>query len=140
MRRGLVFFAVAFSCMAMLWAQQTPAPPAEEQVRRVVQDWLDAESRGDRAVLQRVIADDFVGASFGGNVLSKSDIVPAHDTGPRMGPSTVKEITVRIYGDTAVVIGRAQVQQAEGPGEFRFFIVEQKRGDAWQMVACNLTR
>lgn len=138
MRRGLLFTVAALACAAMLWSQAAPAPTADEQVRKVVQEWLDAESRGDRAALERIIADDFVGAGFGGNVLSKRDIVPIEETGSRMPPSAVKEITVRTYGDTAVAIGRAA--RKSGEGEFRFFIVEQKRGGAWQMVACNLTR
>jgi len=140
MRRLISLAGVGLVCAVMLWAQGAPAPSAEDQVRRVVQDWLDAESRGDRAALERIIADDFVGAGFGGGVLSKRDIVPHEDAGPRMGPSTAKEMTVRFYGDTAVLIGKAEGKGTEGPGGFRFFIVEQKRGDTWQMVACNLTR
>ena len=140
MRRAILFLAGIPVCALVIWAQTAPTPSPEDQVRQVVRDWLVADSKGDRAALNRIIADDFMGAAYSGDVLYKDDIVPPGDIGPRIAPSTLKEATVRIYGDTAVAIGRAEVKEAEHTGEFRFFIVEQKRGDTWKMIACNLTR
>src|ERR1700675_1851936 len=53
----------------------------EDQVGQLERDWLAADGKGDTAALRRIIADDFIGSSFNGTMLSKEDIVPE-----RMGP------------------------------------------------------
>jgi hypothetical protein len=58
-----------------------------------------------------MFADDFMGTSFGGSVLSKSDVVPADGvTATHMPKSVLKDSTVRIFGDTAVLMGEVEMQ------------------------------
>lgn len=142
MKRWQVLAATAvFSCALGVAAGQMAATSTpESQVQRLVRDWLEAESRGDTKALQQIIADDFIGVAYGSAALYKEDIVPPEDAGPRITPSRLKEMTVRVYGDTAVAIGGVEVTATEESGEFRFFIVQQKRGPRWAMVAAQLTR
>ena len=52
------------------------SPKAEDQVMQLERDWLAADAKGDVAGLRRIIADDFIGSSPDGHVLSKSDSIP----------------------------------------------------------------
>ena len=123
--------------------QQTAvrAPSAEDELVSVVRAWLAAEQTGDRAALNRIIADDFIGSAFGGNVISKDDLVPSEgEDSPRFPSSTLKESTVRAFGTTGVVMGRLALENAGQPGQIRFTFVLMKRQSGWQMVAAQLAR
>ncbi len=114
------------------------APSAEGAVLNLVQTWLTAESEGDTAALDRLIAGDFIGTGPGGNILEKRDIVPPEgQERPRMPKSSVKESTVRQFGNTAVVMGSVAFENPDKPG-FRFTLVFMNRGQGWQIVAAHL--
>lgn len=111
---------------------------SEDPVLQLVQTWLNAESAGDTAALDKLIADDFLGTAPGGNILNKPDIVPsAGEERPKMPKSHVKESTVRLYGNTAVVMGSVAYETLPQPG-FRFTLVFLNRGEGWQMIAAHL--
>ena len=111
---------------------------ADDTVLQLVQAWLNAESQGDSATLDKLIADDFMGTGPGGNILNKPDIVPpAGEERPKMPKSHVKESAVRLFGNTAVVMGSAAYETLSQPG-FRFTLVFLNRGQGWQMIAAHL--
>jgi hypothetical protein len=104
----------------------------------LVQTWLNAESEGDSATLDKLIADDFLGTGPGGNILNKTDIVPpGGGERPKMPKSRVNESTVRVFGSTAVVMGSVAYETPPQPG-FRFTLVFLNRGQGWQMIAAHL--
>jgi len=110
----------------------------EDTVLQLAGTWLSAEAQGDSAALDKLIADDFIGTGPGGNILNKRDIVPpAGEERPRMPKSHVKESTVRLYGNTAVVMGSVAYETLNQPG-FRFTLVFLNRGQGWQMIAAHL--
>jgi ketosteroid isomerase-like protein len=111
----------------------------EQTVLKLTQGWLAAEERHDRAALDGIIADDFLGTGPGGNAVSKGDIIPRDGT--RAGGLSVsgQDIRVRVFGNAAVVIGRG-VAKTQEKGELRFTVVFVKREDRWQMVAGHLSR
>jgi len=69
-------FAPGQSQSAKPSTPKAASPKVEDQVVQLERDWLAADAKGDVAGLRRIIADDFVGNSPDGHVLSKSDIVP----------------------------------------------------------------
>jgi hypothetical protein len=110
----------------------------DDQILALVQTWLNAESEGDSATLDKLIADDFLGTGPGGNILNKTDIVPpGGGERPKMPKSRVKESTVRVFGNTAVVMGSVANETVPEPG-FRFTLVFLNRGQGWQMIAAHL--
>ncbi|HWY20115.1 MAG TPA: nuclear transport factor 2 family protein [Candidatus Acidoferrum sp.] len=111
----------------------------EDQVTQLERDWLAADAKGDVASLSRIISDDFMGSSFDGQVLSKGDIVPDR-TGPGgFAGATVGDTNVRVFGDTAVLMG--VINMAGGsPKQIHVTLVVQKRAQGWQMIAAQLTR
>lgn len=112
---------------------------AEEQVKQLERDWLAADAKGDVASLSRIISDDFIGTSFNGQVLSKSDIVPER-TGPGgFAGATVGDTNVRVFGDTAVLMG--VINTAGAPAKpIHVTLVLQKKSEGWRMIAAELTR
>lgn len=88
MRRWLVVLGLALMlCLVVL--PQTKVRSADQTVRaedelvRLVREWLNAEARNDRAALDRLVADDFIGTPFGGNIVTKADILPPEVSGDR---------------------------------------------------------
>jgi hypothetical protein len=111
----------------------------DDAVLQLVQTWLSAESEGDTATLDKLIADDFLGNGPGGNILNKADIVPpGGGERPKMPKSSLKESTVRVYGNTAVVMGSVAQEVPPQPG-FRFTLVFLNRGQRWQIIAAHLS-
>jgi len=111
----------------------------DDAVLQLVQSWLNAESEGDTATLDKLIADDFLGTAPGGGILNKTDIVPpGGGERPKMPKSSLKESTVRVFGNTAVVMGSVTEEAPPQPG-FRFTLVFLNRGQGWQMIAAHLS-
>jgi len=54
-----------------------------------------------------------------------------------MPASHVKDSVVRLYGETAVVMGSVEYKALNQPG-FRFTLVFLNRGQGWQMIAAHM--
>ncbi len=146
MRRWLVVAGLAIALSSFVFAQSTQKggeqnAKVEEELLKLEREWLDAEARGDVTTLNRLFADDFIGSGFGNAILSKEDVIPREDTGAnRLPKSSLKEATVRVFGDTAVVMGRVAAEDPNQPTQFRFTKVYIKRQNSWQVVAAHLSR
>jgi len=135
---GMVVALGLIATCQVAWTRPAQASSLDDTVLNLVQTWLNAESEGDSAALDKLIADDFLGTGPGGNILNKRDIVPpAGEERPRMPKSQVKDSVVRLYGETAVVMGSAAYETLNQPG-FRFTLVFLNRGQGWQMIAADL--
>lgn len=113
----------------------------EDDFRKLEQVWLDAASVPDLAVLQKLFSDDFMGTSFGGGVLSKNDVVPPAGVNANHLPKcTLQNSTVRIFGDTAVLMGEVQMQVPQKPQDMQVTTVFQKHGEGWQIIAVHMSK
>jgi ketosteroid isomerase-like protein len=114
----------------------------EDDFRKLEQQWLDAAAVPDLPALRKIFAEDFMGTSFGGGgVLSKSDVVPADETpANHMPKSMLRDSTVRIFGDTAVLMGSLEMQVPQKPESIRMTTVFQKHGDGWQVIAVHMSK
>jgi ketosteroid isomerase-like protein len=122
-------------------AASSAATMTEDDFRKLEQNWLDAAAVPDLPALRRMFADDFMGTSFGGGVLSKSDVVPPEGSSPNHMPkSTLGDSTVRIFGDTAVLMGSVEMQVPQKPEEIRMTTVFQKRAEGWQVIAVHMSK
>jgi ketosteroid isomerase-like protein len=143
MKRGTILIALVLAASLALTprphlrAQQQNAKEGDELVNLVTQ-WLDAEARNDRTALDHLIADDFMGTAFGGNILTKADIVPSEGGSQgRFPKSTLKQSTSRLFGDAGVVMGQIALD-GQPNSDIRFTVVYVKRQAGWQMVAAHL--
>ena len=146
MQKFLLVIALLSVAVAAAFSQtQKPAESkdsSEQAVLQAIQTWLEADERQDRATLNKIIGDDFVGTAPRGRVVNKRDIIPEEGTTGGHGLSiSAQDIKVRILGDTAIAIGRGlpKTQGPEARPELRFTVVFAKRADHWQMVAAHLS-
>ena len=142
MRKNLLFVAL-FMVAAMPALAQTTARPeqnnsVEQAVLKLTQEWLDAENGVDRAALNRIIADDFLGTGPRGTTVSKTDVIPREGSEGHGLAISGQDIKVRVFGDTAIVTGRGVPKVQDRP-ELRITVVFVKRADRWQMVAGHLS-
>ena len=147
MRKSVVVITLFIAAVAGTFSQTTlkttPAKDSPEQaVLQAVQTWLDADERQDRATLDKIIADDFVGTAPRGRLVTKREVIPEEGTNGGHGLSiSAQDIKVRILGDTAIAVGRG-LPKSQGPEarpELRFTVVFARRADHWQMVAAHLS-
>jgi len=146
MQKFLLVIALLSVAVAAAFSQtQKPAESkdsSEQAVLQAIQTWLEADEHQDRATLNKIIGDDFIGTAPRGRVVNKRDIIPEEGTTGGHGLSiTAQDIKVRILGDTAIAIGRGlpKTQGPEARPELRFTVVFAKRADHWQMVAAHLS-
>ena len=133
-----LFMVAAMPALAQTPNKPEPANSAEQIVLKLTQEWLDAEDKVDRAALNRIIADDFLGTGPMGSTVTKTDVIPGEGTGAHGLAITGKDINARVFGDTAIITGRGVPKVQDRP-EMRFTVVFVKRADRWQMVAGHLS-
>jgi ketosteroid isomerase-like protein len=144
----IVLLITLFIATALTTYTQTPTKAAnetnniEQAILKLTQEWLDADEHQDRAALNRIIADDFLGTGPMGTIVSKTDVIPREGTGAEAHGLFIsgQDMKARVFGDTAIVTGRGvpKAQRSNRP-EVRFTLVFVKRGDRWQMVAGHLS-
>lgn len=121
--------------------QPSAARMGEDDFRKLEQAWLDAASVPNLPALRQLLSDDFMGTSFGGGVLSKDDVIPAPGVAANHMPKcTLKDSTVRIFGDTAVLMGQVEMEVPSKPEQIRMTTVFQKKADAWQVIAVHMSK
>ncbi len=138
------FFPVGFSQAVQRPAQ---ASKVEQELRRLEDDWLGSIRRGDKATFDRIVAEDFTGTDESAKVRSKSqerELIQAPPSSIKAS-MTNEEVQLRIYGDTAVAIGRIVVRiqpggQADISFQSRFTDTFLKRQGRWQVVARHYSR
>ena len=98
------------------------------QQERFGEEWAAAELRGDTVALGRILADDFVAVGPRGFMLSKEQWLSRHDSGNLTYEAFEwDEVTVRVHGDAAVMIGRQTASAVYEDGEVRHEIQDQFR-------------
>lgn len=122
--------------------------PAHEQthafdLKSLLNDWAASEQGGDTTFLDGFVADDFVGIGPRGFLLTKTDWLRRYSSGDlKLDSFTLDEVKVRIYGETAVVIGReSQKGTFQGhniQGLFRATLVLVKQQARWRLVSLHL--
>jgi ketosteroid isomerase-like protein len=111
----------------------------EDQVTQLERDWLAADAKGDAAALRRIIADDFIGSTFNGGLLSKEDIIPEGTSPGGFAGATLGETNVRVFGDSGVLMGVINTASEPQAKPIRVTLVCQKRMQGWQIIATQMT-
>jgi ketosteroid isomerase-like protein len=114
---------------------QGPAPDGERVLLEVEAQRRDAIQKGDVATLKQVYAEDFRGIVGNGSTIERADLL---EILAKTDPKTsfeADEISVRVFGDAAVVTGRLTGTAAGAATTVsRYVHVYVKRGATWQCV------
>ncbi|MFZ0769995.1 MAG: nuclear transport factor 2 family protein [Candidatus Sulfotelmatobacter sp.] len=100
--------------------------------------WLNAEKTHDAAAFEKIVADDWIAINSDGKSQTKAEraaeIKAAHTTSTTMG-----DMKVRVFGDTAVVTGTddeiTREDGKESSGHYAWTDVFVKRNGKWLAVA-----
>lgn len=107
-------------------------------------EWNEAYPRRDVSALDRIIADDWVCIDGAGLVITKRQLLERVVAGATFfDPYKFDEISLRMFGDAAIVTGRLSGTKRGNDGTFyleqRYTRVYVKRNDRWQSVATQVT-
>ncbi len=107
--------------------------------------WRQAWLAGDADVLDKIHADDFTSIPNIGIISTKAEVMADVRRGVfRYSRMEHSEMTVRIYGTTAVVVARTTNEGHRGDrdvsGDFRYTRIYVKRNGRWQAVLAQYTR
>jgi len=126
--------------------QEFPSPLVEQELVKMENEWARAWQLPDPAALENIVADDFtlISSSSKGEVTNKRQYIDSTLRLVRGDGFSFERMTVRIFGDTAVI--NAQFQQNatfaghDWSGEFLLTDVWVKRNGRWQVVARHSSR
>jgi len=138
------------TCVACAQGNQNPANRAsgtEQQLTKVLQDFLGAVPRGDRRVFDSFFADDVIYTRSAGVTVNKAEIMKNIDVRAANEPTATfaaEDITVRPYGNMAVVnfrlVMRSEKDGKQETTKFRNTGTFLKRNNKWQVIAWQATR
>lgn len=116
--------------MALLILAQ--AGNAEQEIRKIEREWVESRARADAAYSENLLADDYVGTSPDGVVMTKAEIVAEVKAGLHRGmPANYADTKVRIEGEVAVSTGRV--------ANVRYTRVYARRQGRWRLIAAQAT-
>lgn len=150
-RLALAAAAALGACLVLPAAEPTPTPAearATEELMQLERDIGRANVERDAAFFERVEADEFIFTDSNGGLTTKAEDVDGVRKPPnpdvKLLAYDVDEMQVRVYGDAAVVTGRATTRQLvkgeERSGRSRFTDVFVRRGGSWRIVAGHSSR
>jgi len=130
---------------ALALAAAPPVAAPGTALDRAVADYDSAQVHGDRAALQRLLADDYVLANSGGDVETKAEfIADLTDPGYRLNPYVVLHPVERTWVGGALRGGVARLTGTAAGKPFdvclRFIDVWRREGSTWRVAYSQAMR
>lgn len=129
----------------ILAAAASPSAQVPPDLAAAVAAYDKAQSDGDRAALQRWIADDYLLVNGQGQVESKAKLIADYTApGFDLEPFTVEQPVEQVWKDGAVMGGIATIRGTASGLRFdirlRFADVWAKRNGRWQVVYTQVAK
>lgn len=139
-RPARAFLALlAMAAASMLAAE--PAETDEVAVRRMNDDFVRAYLASDVARLRAMVSDDFVGILASGLVIDESRFLKLAAEKPDARDLRLRDVTVRVYGDAALVGALVEYARADGSDvRTRYTIVFARKEGRWAIAWVQWTR
>jgi ketosteroid isomerase-like protein len=117
---------------------------AEQQIRALEEQARQAALRNDPSFLDQHATDDYVAITSTGDNMTKTQMVQAMRSGAiRYQSIEPRNLTVRTFGDTAIVNGEATLSMTRNgqpvAGNFRFTRVWVRQGGDWKIASFEST-
>ncbi len=134
-----------FLCSFSAFAQEKPRtqPSLAPHFQQLEQSLMDAIAVGDKSLWERTLAADFVATSEEGEVLPRAKFLEELRPLPKglVGGIAVKELTVQVSGNTAVVRFLADEWETvfgqRMTTKYRTTDTYRREGKAWKMIASH---
>jgi ketosteroid isomerase-like protein len=140
---GIILFATFSFALGQMENESSAQNNAEQELKRLENEWLNSYLRGDKQTFDRIVADDFTRTDESGKFATKAEErtlvqVPTASVNASLAN---EDMQVRVYGNAAIVTGRI-VSKVQGTLNFqsRFTDTFIKREGRWQVVARHYSR
>ncbi|HEU4983602.1 MAG TPA: nuclear transport factor 2 family protein [Acidobacteriaceae bacterium] len=134
-----------FANPAWAWLPHRSSHDLQKHIETLEMQWRDAVIHHNVRVMDRLLADDYLGISANGTVETKAEELAQSRAGTlRIKSLDLSDIKVRIYGNTAVVTSRAELTgmngQSDISGNYRYTRVYNKRYGQWKIISFEASR
>ena len=147
LRRRHVERACGSRLIAALAALCSVANAAEipADLAKAVHDYDEAQVHGNKAELQRLVADDYTLVNSTGRIQNKAELIADYTTpGYKIEPFEILEPVEKVWSDGAVMGGVVNLRGTDGGKPFavtlRFADIWAKRNGKWQVVYTHVSR
>ena len=146
MKPALVLAAATLLLTAAPAGASSPYRGLPADLEAAVEAYDAAQVNGDRAELERLVADDYVLVSGGGVRQGKAQLIADYlAPGFKLDPFTIEEPVQQVWGtDSAILGGRVDMQGTDGGRRFRVMVrfadVWARRDGRWRVVYSQVTR
>jgi hypothetical protein len=112
---------------------------------KAVHDYDEAQVHGNKAELQRLVADDYTLVNSTGRIQTKAELIADYTTpGYKIEPFKILEPIEKVWSDGAVMGGVVNLRGTEGGKPFavtlRFADIWAKRNGKWQVVYTHVSK
>jgi ketosteroid isomerase-like protein len=130
-------------------AATIPLLHKEDKLHREIENlesqWRTAVVQNDVTTINRLLADDYLGINPNGTLETKADALAQRRSGTvKISSIEPTSLKVRVYGDTAVVTSRVDVQGMDGDrdisGRYHYTRVYSRRDGEWKIVSFEASR
>jgi ketosteroid isomerase-like protein len=130
-------------------AKSVPILHREDKLHKEIEnleaEWRAALVQNDVTTVSRLLADDYLGINPNGTLETKADALAQQRSGTMKISSIEPENQkVRVYGDTAVVTSKVQVEGHDGErdisGLYHYTRVYSRRDGQWKVVSFEASR
>ncbi|HEX6505298.1 MAG TPA: nuclear transport factor 2 family protein [Terriglobales bacterium] len=140
MKRICAAIVVVFAMLGGAWSQGV-----EEHIKKMETERAAAVVKGDTDTLAKMTSDDYMLINVNGQMWDKAHTMEAIKSGQiKLSQDDVSDLKVRVYGNTAVVTGKADVKGTiagkDASGQILFTRVYVKKGGKWLSVAFQQTK
>lgn len=121
------------------------APAVPPDLAAAVRAYDEAQVKGDRAALERLLADDYTLVNSAGATETKAELIRDYTApGFTLEPFTVEQPIAKVWPGGAVMGGVALLRGMDGGKRYearlRFADIWAKRGGRWQVIYTQAAR
>ncbi len=118
---------------------------AKKELIQLENEWAKAYLTRDVSALDRIVAEGWAFTGADGDVCSKAEDIADVASGTFVATVfEVSDLKVKLFGDTAVVVGRQTVRATykgqDASAVYRITDVWQRREGRWQAISSHLSR
>jgi ketosteroid isomerase-like protein len=142
--KRILLYAPLLLLVSVAVAQKPPRvstsqASAERYIRESESQWAESTASGDTTVIERILADDFIGTDPKGNLYGKATMIADAKTAPKYFASNhLDQAKIRFFGNTAVAQGSESWERRNGErGRFVWTDTWVLRNGRWQIVAAE---
>jgi ketosteroid isomerase-like protein len=142
----LIFVVMFAACCAIGQTMNQKANRnrgVDQELRNLEGQWQEALTGRDVAILDRLMADDYVLTTVSGEVVNKARVLAEVKSANATADVRNTEVAVRVYGDVAIVTGLVLISgkfnEKDVSTRSRYIKVYVKRQGHWRVVAAQAT-